>query len=499
MRGCSIAASQFWLIIMKKNMKHTIRTSLLIGACVMVLTSCAEDDDTSSNGGGVAQEDLKLDLTQFTKADAGVMMQAFYWDVEPKGGWYDEVSTKIEDWSASGINRIWLAAPGKGASGESSMGYDPMDYFDVGEFSQRGAENKETRFGSREELESLIRKSHDNTIEVIADIVMGHNSGGGLQANPFRGDAEVYSLFNEENGNASGKFNRTNEHFHPNDIHNNDEQDLFFAETDLCHDQQYVQDWLWGRDDSVAEFYKSLGFDGWRFDYVKSFAPKWVKAWNDKVGGFSVGENFDGNQDVLKDWVDASGSPAFDFACFYRLEESLDRNQDLTALGEEGNMLRKIYPDKAVTFTANHDTEKDEDANNRISYANKLLAYAYMLTHDGYPTIFYLDYENESFKGQIKNLIQIYNTIATGDIEIIEANKDEYIMKRNGSGNNPGLILYMNISKNAKQHEVSTNWSNKTLIDYANNSKVRLTTDANGNTTIVAPAGSFAIWSIAKE
>ncbi len=486
---------------MKTFIKHTIKSTLFLGACMAGFLSCSDDDDSSNNQEEIiVQEDLRLDLTAFTKADAGVMMQAFYWDVEPIGGWYDEVSSKIEDWSASGVNRIWLPAPGKGASGQFSMGYDPMDYFDVGEFSQRGAENKETRFGSRLELENLIQKSHDHGVEVIADIVLGHNSGGGLQSNPFRGGTEVYSLFNEENGNASGKFNRTNEHFHPNDIHSNDEQALFFAETDLCHDQQYVQDWLWGRDDSVAEFYKNtLGFDGWRFDYVKSFAPKWVKAWNDKVGGFSVGENFDGNQQVLKDWVDASGSPAFDFACFYRLEESLDRNKDLTALGEEGNMLRKIYPDKAVTFTANHDTEKDENVNNSISYSNKLLAYSYMLTHDGYPTIFYLDYENESFKDNIKNLILINRTIATGDIEIIEANKDEYIMKRNGNGDNPGLILYMNISNNTKQYEIQTNWSNKTLVDYANNSKLTPATSAEGNTTIYAPAGSFSIWSIGKE
>ncbi len=489
---------------MKKLKNISTKAILLAGGLTLGLYSCS-DDNATFEGEVIQKEDAKLDLTQFTRSDAGVMMQAFYWNVEPKFAWYDEVNDKIEDWASSGVNRIWLPAPGKGASGGFSMGYDPMDYFDVGEFSQRGSDEVETRFGSRAELESLIQKSHDNGIEVIADIVMGHNSGGGKQDNPFRpGDTEVYSLFDEMNGNASGKFNRSYEHFHPNDIHSNDDQALFFEKTDLCHDQQYVQDWLWGRDDSVAEFYKSLGFDGWRFDYVKSFDPKWVTAWNDKVGGFSVGENFDGNQQVLKDWVDASESPAFDFACFYRLEETLDRNKDLTALGEAENMLWKIYPDKAVTFTANHDTEnrenKDEEdfKNNSISYANKLMAYAYMLTHDGYPTVFYLDYENESFKPQIKNLIQIHNSIATGAIEIIEASKDEYIMKRAGSGDNPGLILYMNISNNAKQYGVTTNWSNAKIVDYANNSRYTPTTDGSGNVTIYAPGNSFSIWSIAK-
>ncbi|WP_103071389.1 alpha-amylase [Aquimarina sediminis] len=481
---------------MKKITNIATKTILLLGGLVLGLTGCSEDDDANNSEVIITSQSLKMDLSQFKKEDAGVFMQAFYWDVEPKGEWYEVVGSKIEDYAASGINRIWLPAPGKGASGGFSMGYDPSDYFDVGEFDQHGT--IETRFGSRQELENLIQKAHANDIEVIADIVLGHNSGGGLQANPFRGGTEVYSLFNEVNGNASGKFNRSNEHFHPNDLHDHDEDNLFFAETDLCHDQQYVQDWLWGRDDSVAEFYKNtLGFDGWRFDYVKSFAPKWVKAWNTKIGGFSVGENFDGNQQVLKDWVDASGSPAFDFACFYRLDETLDRAKDLTALGDADNMLRKLDPKMAVTFTANHDTEKDENPENRISYGNKLLAYSYILTHDGYPTIFYLDYE--AFREQLKTLIQIYNTLAVGDIEIIEASKDEYIMKRNGDGDNPGLILYMNIGKQSKQRTVKTNWANKTLVDYTDNSRATPTTDAEGNTTIYVPAGSYTVWSVAKE
>ena len=480
---------------MRKRNRNTQLIFYLIG--ILLIQACNSDDDTQIIEPITTPTTLKLDLNEFIRSDAGVMMQAFYWDVEPIFGWYDVVSTKIEDWSNAGINRIWLPAPGKGQAGMYSMGYDPSDYFDVGEFDQHGT--VETRFGSRNELEQLIQKSHEANIEVIADIVMGHNSGGGLQANPFRDGQEVYTLFNEQNGNASGKFNRNYEHFHPNSYQDSDPEASFYPETDLSHAHPYVQDWLWGRDNSVAAFYKSLGFDGWRFDYVKSFDAKWVKAWNDKIGGFSVGEYFDGNEQELINWVEASESPAFDFACFYRLDETLDRAQDLTALGNTNNTLWKLAPDKAVTFVANHDTEKDENPNNRISYANKLLAYAYMLTHEGYPTIFYLDYENESFKPQLKNLIQLNRSLATGAVEILVANKEEYIMKRSGSEDNPGLILYMNIGSSTKSFEVQTSWNSKTLVDYTDNSPFTPKADSDGNVTIYVPGRSFAIWSIAAE
>ncbi len=481
-----------------RNLTNKI-TSILLGFISIVYMGCSSDDSSENNGSDL--EASKLDLNQFRQDGVGVMMQAFYWDVEPIGGWYDEINSKIADWSSTGVNRIWLPAPGKGQSGRLSMGYDPADYFDVGQLDQHGT--IETRFGSKAELESLIQKAHDSKIEVVADIVISHNSGGATEANPLRpGDTQAYTLFDEQNGNASGKFNRNYNHFHPNDFHPTDgyEENPFFAKTDLCHDQKYVQDWLWGRDDSVAEFYKNeLKFDGWRFDYVKSFDPKWVKAWNDKVGGFSVGENFDGNAQTLKDWVDASGSTAFDFACFYKLDETLDRNNNLTALGENDNMLRKIYPDKAVTFTANHDTEKDPNTDNNISFRNKMIAYAYILTHDGYPTLFYNDYENDSFKDILKNLVLIHNTIAIGDVEILKVDVDEYIMKRAGSGANPGLIFYINISNQEKKTSVTSNWLGKKVVDYANNSKNTLTTDSAGKVTLEAPPRGFTIWSLAKQ
>jgi alpha-amylase len=46
-------------------------------------------------------------------------------------------------------------------------------------------------------------------------------------------------------------------------------------------------------------------------------------------------------------------------------------------------------PYKAVTFVTNHDTDE---------IYNKQLAYAYILTHEGYPTLFYKITRNGSIK-----------------------------------------------------------------------------------------------------
>lgn len=469
---------------------------------LLMLGACSSDDDGKTtdpdNGGGTVDpppvEAQPMNLSDYDNG-TGVMMQAFYWDVEPRHGWWDLLSEKVDDWADAGIDRIWLPPASKGQSGGYSMGYDPSDYFDLGEYFQHGT--TETRFGSREELDNLISAAHANGIEVIADIVLNHNSGGGLEYNPYRG-YDTYTNFDEENGNASGKFNRSYENFYPNSTSDYDDGSLFYPEQNLDHHQKYVQDWLWAADYSVANYYKNeVGFDGWRFDYVLGFEDWVVNDWMEAVGGFAVAELWDGNPNVLRDYIDKTGIAVFDFATFYKLDEAFDRYDDLTYL--EGDMVWQTNPDKAVTFTANHDTEKDENEDNFIAYENKLKAYAFILTHPGYPTLFYSDYENEEFKSQLQQLILINNTIATGDVEVLYVDDDEYIMKRARTTTSPGLILYLNTNGNIKfRNDIDTDWNLAPLMDYSGNIDYTPTTDANGNVTLRAPANGYAIYSIMK-
>ncbi|MDO9038723.1 MAG: alpha-amylase family glycosyl hydrolase, partial [Lutibacter sp.] len=107
---------------------------------------------------------------------SGVMMQAFYWDVPSGGNWWNTVKGKVQSWSDAGIDAVWLPPASKAQNGAFSMGYDPFDYYDFGQYNQMGS--LETRFGSLTELQALINASHTAKLSVIADIVINHNSGG---------------------------------------------------------------------------------------------------------------------------------------------------------------------------------------------------------------------------------------------------------------------------------------------------------------------------------
>ncbi len=408
----------------------------------------------------------------------GVMMQGFYWDVPAGGVWWNTVKSKLGTWANAGIQAVWLPPASKAQNGAYSMGYDPTDYFDLGEFNQNGT--VETRFGSKTELISLINEAHNQDMLVYADIVLNHNSGGQLEYNQYTG-SNTWTDFSQV---ASGKFTRTQHDFHPNWVHSNDEG-LFGGFPDLCHDVPYVQDWLWKRSDGVSKYYRDvIGFDGWRFDYVKGFAPWVVKEWNNYTGGFSVGELWDSNVDYLNWWANEANSSVFDFACYYKMNDAFDGN-NLSILYDD--MMWKRNPYKAVTFVTNHDTDEIQ---------NKVLAYAYILTHEGYPTIFYKDYEVWLDKNKLNNLIWIHNNKATGTTDILYADNDEYLARRNGYNGNPGLIVYLNNSNNWLERWVPTNWYNAPIKDFTGNSNWYPTTQSGGWVKIQSPPKSYSVWSV---
>jgi len=408
----------------------------------------------------------------------GVMMQAFYWDVPSGGNWWNTIGTKVVAWGNAGIGSIWLPPVSKAQNGAFSMGYDPTDYFDFGDYNQNGT--TETRFGSKTELVNLITKAHTENIKVYADIVINHNSGGQSEANPFTG-TNTWTNFT---GVKSGKFKRTYNDFYKNSYGNNDEGS-FGGFPDLCHANPYVQDWLWKRTDGVGKYYKNtMKFDGWRFDYVKGFGSWVVRDWNSNVGGFSVGELWDSNVNVLNDWANNANSSVFDFACYYKMNDAFDGN-DLNKLKDD--MMWKRNPYKAVTFVTNHDTDE---------IWAKELAYAYILTHEGYPTIFYRDYEEWLNKTKLNNLIWIHNNKATGNTSILYAANDEYIARRNGYNGNPGLVVYINNSTATLERWIQTNWSSRQIKDFTGNSTWYPTAQGDQWVKIQCPPKSYTVWSL---
>ncbi len=443
----------------------------------------------------------------------GVIMQAFYWDCpqheNKEQQWWNHVRSQIPTLKKARFTALWLPPTGKGAAGGYSMGYDPYDYYDLGEFDQKGS--IPTRFGTRDDLKALIdeahkKDEHGKDMQVYNDLVLNHNAGADAEElNPII-NQQVWTKFTPK----SGKFFRNWECFHPSPYRAQDE-DLFGGMPDLCHYNPYV----FGEFSRLARWLvEEIGFDGFRYDFVKGFGV-WVI---DALQGqryirdgkvfkpFGVGECWD-TPDIIDEWLSranaTSDNPvrAFDFPLRGRLKDMCDNpNYNLRNLPHPGTLLTS-RPSEAVTFVENHDIVRDMPI-----VRDKMLAYAFILTHEGYPCVFWQDYytwdlAKEGTPNGIEALARVHEEYAGGLSSILWLEEHLYIMQRNGWGEQKGLMFVMNTQQEGwRGSSVQTRWRNMTFKPIAwwsandTESPEEKRSDGSGSAEFWAPPRGYAVY-----
>lgn len=441
----------------------------------------------------------------------GVMMQTFYWDA-PKAEalearWWDMLTPRVATLAADGFTSLWLPPSSKAAEWDS-MGYDPYDYFDLGEFNQKG--RVETYFGSKAALLALIAEAHKSGLQVYADMVLNHNSGADAQEiNGLTGE-KVWTKFTP----LSQQFPRTWECFHPSQFETMDGE-TFGGMPDLCHRNPDVYTNMMKLAKWLIE---EIGYDGFRFDFVLGYGPWLVKGIAEyrykldpgtmtSYKPFCVGECWDSDR-AIDDWLQAVNSfidnpvSAFDFPLHWNLQSLCDSyGFDLRGL-LAGTVVQEA-PERAVTFVDNHDT--GHTAGESVIH-DKLLAYAVILTHQGYPCVFWQDYFNYGLAASgtpngIQALVKAHERYAGGATEVLYCDHDLYLMQRPGFGTAPGLILVLNNSGNGwSGTQVVTRWTSTHLTPIAwwgstdQSRPADKWTAADGSTDLWAAPRGYAVY-----
>jgi alpha-amylase len=451
----------------------------------------------------------------------GVLMQAFYWNCPAVSNnefnWWNHLKNEIPNLKRAGITALWLPPAGK-AQDIISNGYDPFDYYDLGEFTQKKHDRKETWYGSSSDLTDLIHVAHNSDIQVIADLVFNHCSGGDLERNPYTGQ-EWYTYFDP----ASTKFKRNYDCFHPSEYESYDGGTFGgYSRTDLCHRNPYVYNELIQYCEWLIE---EIGFDGFRYDCVKGYGgwmTKTIQEYMYKYSAadrkyfkpFGVGELWeDINDQTIDDWLtevnNYSDNPvsAFDFLLRRKLRElCLNKQFSLRELADWKNTLL-VRPFESVTFVENHDTcSPHPDVSDKEIFFDKMLAYSFILTHPGYPCIFWRDFYDFDLaqtgnKSGIAALISVHEEYAGGDSDILYVDDSLYILQRRGYENQKGLIYVLNKDENSwNGRRVSTQWVKKSFIPLAwrgtNNADIpkSVLTDGEGAGDFWAPPRGYTVY-----
>lgn len=418
---------------------------------------------------------------------AGVLMEGFYTNV-PSGGsnpyWWDTLSGKANEIRLAGFTAIWLPPCLKGNSGGYSTGYDPFDDYDIGSKNQKGT--IPTHYGTREQLEKCVATLRANGLDVYLDIVNNHRDGDDGYYNFYYADAY---------GNATGgRFQKGQWDFHPNVPEDPDVWDGS-GEVNFGRDlapMNGASHWVYNGLEAAGDWLtKALDIQGYRLDYVKGISTDYQIAWLNygaMANKFSVGEFFDTTLSNVQTWQSTmmqNKSSAFDFPLRAELKNMCQGGgyYDMTRLDHAG--LAGVNPAGAVTFVENHDT----DGNDPITQ-NKMLAYAYILTSEGYPCVFYRDWSSDpgsyNLKTGINNLIWIHEKLASGTTQQRWKDSDVFAYERMGGGH---LLVGLNDNGSSPRtvHVATGFGANVTLHDYTGH-EPDTTTDGSGNATITIPA-----------
>ncbi len=349
-----------------------------------------------------------------------VMMQSFWWDtytdskITSVGTFYQFMSSKLIDISNAHIDVVWLPPTSEG----EGMGYHPRQLF-----------NFNSAHGSETQLRTLLTAIKGRKIHGMADLVFNHRIGTS-NWNDFTNPAwscDAICINDEGYTNPSATGTRP-----CGDL---DEGEGWSGARDLNHKSMDVRN---GLKDYLLRL-KDLGFDSWRYDFVKGFPAKYVGEYNSSTPYYySVGEYWEGNAYAIKNWVDGTGntvsgttekSGAFDFDLKYKLGEAIVKG-NYSYLINAGLAGIAGYKEKSVTFLDNHDsgcinrTDCGSLFSNSTNYIT--MGYAYLLTHPGIPMIwgYHYFFQDPTFKlkTDIKELIVIRKELginARSTVEIL--------------------------------------------------------------------------------
>lgn len=495
--------------------------------------------------------EIKWIIPNAGTGDYYIKIKGYYLDY---GASYTERAYDVEiDWTGSGFNGIWSwesepnngggnfnVFPGSGRTVRGFSGY----YGDIDEY-------KVTVTSSNDIVIKLTAKRQDGSNWYWADQTNGYYpfeiwyNGQNLANTALEARTNTHINYVTHNGSGEPNYAWHWDDFHPVDANDfltdwdwNGGNSAIIPNTkgfgnDFNTYSQVVKDRLndWGY--WMAD---EIGFDGFRLDFVRGFQADFVSDWINNLPlkngyqRFIVGEYW-GPDVRIKEWVNALASgganaDGFDFP----LKGSLtgmcngDAGFDMRWLNHAGmvrnNTGNGLPGTSIVTWLDNHDTGKEHD---KWVTKDWHMGYAYILTHEGRPCIFYPHYYGVTLidnhdpsktvsipswlQNNINELIFVRKTYLGGELEVLSDignpwpasdASDVYVARRQGNGSKDGAIIVINNSYQTKGLWVDatpsgySNWSNSTLKNAITGATTTVYSD--GRVWVEAPPRGYAVY-----
>ncbi len=335
--------------------------------------------------------------TEQDQASTAIMMQGFHWNSWSYApNWYGVLAGKAADMKDLGITHVWFPPP---SNSHSNEGYLP-----------RELNSLNSQYGAEADLVAATAALNAQGIKSVADIVINHRVSNTAVLYDFQNPVWGADAIVNNDDCACGTGGP-------------DSGEGYGSARDIDHGNAGVQaslkTWMSTRLKADA------GFTGIRYDYSKGYAPSYAKTYHDNWSpNFCVGEiwtdldynNVNAHRQLLMNYINGTDGTcaAFDFTTKGLLNKALTDSEYWRLKDSEGKPAGAIgwWPQKSVTFVDNHDTGPSGDCavgQNHwpVPCGSVMQGYAYILTHPGIPTVYYLHVYDWALRASIKALIDV--------------------------------------------------------------------------------------------
>lgn len=360
---------------------------------------------------------------------SGVMLQGFFWDSYTDTNW-ENLESQADEMSQF-FDLIWVPNSGYCNTTSNNMGYHPIYWF-----------NHKSAFGTEDQLRSMINTFKDKGVGIIEDVVINHRAS--VNSNWLNFPKETYKGVEYQLTAADICKNDESKDNGYTPTGANDTGQGWGGARDLDHTSENVQKNVMAYEDFLLN---DLGYVGFRYDFVKGFAAKYVGLYNTTAQPkFSVGECWDGNKTVVTNWIKGTKvdgviqSAAFDFPLKYYINSAFSNNGNNWADLNKATLSNdEDYARYAVTFVDNHDTGRQGEC---PLYANVEAANAFILTMPGTPCVWLRHWQ--TYKVPIKKMILVRKAAGIhnqSSIDTQTASNNGYVLKVKGTKGDVLLLL----------------------------------------------------------
>lgn len=402
------------------------------------------------------------------------------------------------DYAGTGFNTTfsWESEPNNGggnyniypASGNTVRGHVEVNDFDEYRITVASTQDVIIKLTSRREIASPWEWAWADQTNGYYPKFIWYNGTNIATTTQLEAHTNTAVNYVNHTGTGEANFSWNYTHFHPVD---NADWLGYPGGDEIITNTKFFGNDLNTFSTTVADRYKAwgvwlsnqIGFDGYRLDFVRGFQESYVAAWVNNLplkGGsqrFIVGEYW-GADFRIKNWVNAVASNGADVDGFdFPLKSSLTgmcngngSNYDMRWLNHAGmvrnNSGNSLPGTSVVTWLENHDTGKEHD---KWITKDWKMGYAYILTHEGRPCVFYNHYFGDvmvdahnsaltvtpdSNLGQdIRKLIFARKTYMGGSLTVLSEIGNPYpsadaynvyVARRAGNGTKSGAIVVIN-------------------------------------------------------